>query len=111
MADEARSPQPTGVARLTNRRARYQIIAPYYRFSLGGNKNQTQIRFGAELSHVQTKEYLDFLCERGFLRFDGSRMRYGLTERGLFLLRTCRQMDQLIALVVVEHGPAIVDVA
>src|SRR5689334_8427419 len=75
-------------------RSRYELIEAILRTANGG-ASQTRIRYGACMTHSDLKQYLDFLVRQRLLLYDQYDRLFGLTQRGLHILRTCERLHAM----------------
>ncbi|UCE57351.1 MAG: hypothetical protein JSW19_03025 [Candidatus Bathyarchaeota archaeon] len=74
------------------KRDRIKIIAEILQVARNGVK-KTRIMYQCNLSYLQTKKFLNFLLETGFLRIGNS---YHTTEKGFRFLQTYRTLELLL---------------
>lgn len=66
-----------------------------------GPASETDIRFTVGLNHAQTKRYVPFLVEKGYLEgmpADRGGLKYVITERGHRLLGLLEELSDLLDL-------------
>ena len=78
-------------------RSRTDIIAMILQ-SANNGATKTRIMYGAYLSYAQVKEYLDFLQQKGLLKYGTGTGIYTLTETGLRFLRVYNEISDLVAI-------------
>jgi predicted transcriptional regulator len=76
-------------------RSRAEINTEILAIASGGAVTRTRIMFKSFLSHIQAKEYLTTLTERGLLRYDEETQTYRTTERGLRVLQAYKELREL----------------
>src|SRR5262245_6411492 len=76
-------------------RGRAEINTEILAIASGGAVKRTRIMFKYFLRHIQAKEYLTVLTERGLLRYDGETQTYRTTERGLRVLQAYKELCEL----------------
>lgn len=74
------------------KRGRLEIIAEILRAAKSGAK-KTRITYQCNLSYCQTKRFLTYLLETGFLRIGNS---YHTTEKGLKFLQAYQTLELLL---------------
>lgn len=62
----------------------------------GGGVTKTKIMYGALLSYPQMKEYLILLTDKGLLHYDEDVRTFKITEKGLWVLDKCSQIDDMM---------------
>jgi predicted transcriptional regulator len=77
-------------------RTRIEITRKILEIALGGAL-KTRIMYGAYLSFPQTREYLDFLQEKGLLEHRKDDKQYWTTEKGKTFLTEIVEMQELLA--------------
>lgn len=77
-------------------RTRIEIISKILEIAVGGAL-KTRIMYGAYLSFPQTKEYLEFLQEKGLLEYHKDNKQYWTTEKGKTFLTEIVEIQQLLA--------------
>jgi len=82
--------EPKVVIRM--KRDRLKIIAEILQAAKSGAK-KTHIMYQCNLSYRQTKRFLTFLLETGFLKIGNS---YDATEKGLRFLQTYQTLELLL---------------
>jgi predicted transcriptional regulator len=76
-------------------RTRIEITSKILEIAVGGAL-KTRIMYGAYLSFPQTREYLDFLQEKGLLEYHKDDKQYWTTEKGKTFLTEIVEMQQLL---------------
>jgi predicted transcriptional regulator len=56
---------------------------------------QTMIMYKAYLTHVQLKQFLASLIEKGFIEYHNLERIYTITEKGMHFLKVYNQLNQL----------------
>ena len=84
-------------------RGRAEINTEILAIASGGSVTRTRIMFKSFLSHIQAKEYLTVLTERGLLRYDGETKTYRTTERGLSVLQAYKELFELTKGIVLKE--------
>jgi predicted transcriptional regulator len=82
---------------MNNRRSNIEVIADILRL---GEASKTEIMYGANMSHRQLQNYLNFLTERGYI--DSIKVRnpvttYKATRRGSRLLKNIDNLLEMLA--------------
>ena len=86
--------------RVNKRRSDVEIIAEMLRIGENGAP-KTKIMYNANLSYSQTKRYLRFLTNQGYLNSMGTgnpSVKYHATERGLSLLKCIDGFIEILGL-------------
>lgn len=76
-------------------RSRTDIIAMILQ-SANNGATKTRIMYGAYLSYAQVKEYMEFLQQKGLLKYETGTGLYTLTETGLHFLRVYNEISDLV---------------
>ena len=80
------------------RRSQTQIFIDILRLvQRKGTAKPTHILYGANLSHVRLKRYLDFLLSMGFVEkiSQSNRMFYRITQKGVNFLREYKKIEEI----------------
>ena len=77
-------------------RSKINIISQILEAANGSNATRSKIAYKAFLNYYQLKEYLMLLTEKELLCYNEDTQTFKTTERGLRLLDTYNQMDDMI---------------
>jgi predicted transcriptional regulator len=77
-------------------RNRIDIITLILGAANGGGVTKSKIMYKAFISHDQLQEYLMLLIENDLLHYDKAMRTFKTTEKGLMLLQTYNQIDQIL---------------
>ena len=77
-------------------RSKINIISQILEAANGSNATRSKIAYNAFLNYYQLKEYLMLLTEKELLCYNEDTQTFKTTERGLRLLDTYNQMDDMI---------------
>ncbi len=82
---------------ITQNRDRTEIIKQILDITDGAeNVTRTKLMYKAFLSYRQLKEYLELLIEKDLLRYDSITHTYKTTEKGMRLLQSCNELDEMM---------------
>lgn len=76
-------------------RSRLEIISTILRTAMEG-ATKTKIMYMSYLSYEQSKEYLQFLQERGLLEYKSEEEVYRITEKAIRFLKTAQEMNEIL---------------
>ncbi|OLC36997.1 MAG: hypothetical protein AUH84_00195 [Thaumarchaeota archaeon 13_1_40CM_4_38_7] len=76
-------------------RSRAEITAVILQSAAGG-ATKTRLMYKAFLSYAQIKEYLRFLVENGFVKYEEGTQLYKVTPRGRQFLRINEEINELV---------------
>ena len=76
-------------------RSRAEITAEILQSAAAG-ATKTRLMYKSFLSYAQIKEYLRFLMENGFLKYEEGTQLYKITPRGRQFLRINEEINELV---------------
>ena len=76
-------------------RSRTEIVGLILGAANGGGATKTKIMYKAFLSFAQLREYLTMLQDNGLIEYEGGKLTYRTTEKGMRLLEVYEKMYEL----------------
>jgi len=76
-------------------RSRTEIVGLILEAANGGGATKTKIMYKAFLSFAQLREYLTMLQDNGLIEYEGGKLTYRTTEKGMRLLEVYEKMYEL----------------
>jgi predicted transcriptional regulator len=77
-------------------RSRTEIVGLILEAANGGGATKTKIMYKAFLSFAQLREYLTMLQDNELIEYDGGKLAYRTTEKGMKLLELYENMSELV---------------